>query len=104
MQLSANLSQELADRYRAEQARNPGMGAPELWATTMTDQQRDARGALINAWMQHKQAEIGNEVRDLMDRPDLVDVSPAPLKEVHSTYHLLLVCLNIILIHNPIFD
>ena len=90
MQLSSNLSQELADWYRAEQMRNPGMGAPELWATTMTDQQRDARGALINAWMQHKQAEIGSEVRDLIDRPDLVDVphrSIGSYDEVRSTYH-----------------
>ncbi len=90
MQLSANLSQELSEWYRAEQTRNPGMGAPELWATTMTDQQRDARGALINAWMQHKRAEIGSEVRDFIDRPDLVDVphrSIGSYDDVRSTYH-----------------
>ncbi|WP_150294394.1 conjugal transfer protein TraG N-terminal domain-containing protein [Sphingobium estronivorans] len=90
MQLSANLSQDLADWYRAETARNPGMGAPELWATTMTDQQRDARSAMINAWMQHKRAEIGSEVRGLIDRPDLVDVphrSIGGYDEVRSTYH-----------------
>ena len=56
----------------------------------MTDQQRDARSAMINAWMQHKQAEIGSEVRDLIDRPDLVDMphrSIGSYDDVRSTYH-----------------
>ncbi|WP_242128569.1 conjugal transfer protein TraG N-terminal domain-containing protein [Sphingobium sp. Sx8-8] len=90
MQLSANFSQELADWYRAETARNPGMGVPELWATTMTDQQRDARSAMINTWMRRKQAEIGSEVRNMIDRPDLVDVPRRVIggyDDVRSTHH-----------------
>src|SRR3546814_17137942 len=40
MQLSENLSQELAQWYRTEQAENPGLDAPELGATVVRSEER----------------------------------------------------------------
>ncbi|WP_313808110.1 conjugal transfer protein TraG N-terminal domain-containing protein [Sphingobium sp.] len=90
MQLSANLSQDLADWYRTEQMRNPGLDAPELWATTMTHQQRNARNALISSWMQTKQSEIRDEVQELIHEPNLVEVPHRDIDDfddVRGTYH-----------------
>ena len=55
MQLSENMSQDLAQWYRAQQATNPGLDAPELWATDLTDHQRSVRQEMITRWMREKQ-------------------------------------------------
>ena len=73
-----------------EQSRNPGMGAPELWVTTLTDQQRDARNALIGSWMQQKQSAIREDVQELIHSPNLVDVPHREIGNfdtVRATYH-----------------
>jgi len=74
MQLSENLSQDLAQWYRAQQAANPGLDAPELWATNLSDQQRAVRQEMISRWMNDKRemirAEIAGDLRD----PALVSV------------------------------
>src|SRR3546814_12411897 len=68
MQLSENLSQELAQWYRTEQAENPGLDAPELWATVVSLQQRLVRQEMIERWRERSEArrvgkECGNTCR-----------------------------------------
>ncbi|MGC5075376.1 hypothetical protein, partial [Escherichia coli] len=62
MQLSENLSQDLAQWYRRQQVENPGLDAPELWATDLTDQQRLVRQEMITRWMHDKQDGIRAEI------------------------------------------
>lgn len=71
MQLSENLSQELAQWYRAEQAENPGLDAPELWATVVSPQQRLVRQEMIERWREDYMASVYAEVSDLMQTPGL---------------------------------
>lgn len=75
MQLSENLSQDLAQWYRRQQVENPGLDAPELWATDLTDQQRIVRQEMITRWMHDKQDGIRSEIAGRLHDPDLVDVS-----------------------------
>ncbi len=74
MQLSENLSQDLAQWYRRQQVANPGLDAPELWATDLTDQQRSVRQEMISRWMHDKQASIRAEIEGQLQAPDLVEV------------------------------
>lgn len=71
MQLSENLSQELAQWYRTEQAENPGLDAPELWATVVSPQQRLVRQEMIERWREDYMASVYAEVSDLMQTPGL---------------------------------
>ena len=75
MQLSENLSQDLAQWYRRQQVENPGLDAPELWATDLTDQQRLVRQEMITRWMHDKQDGIRAEIAGRLHDPDLVDVN-----------------------------
>ncbi|MGE4432285.1 MAG: conjugal transfer protein TraG N-terminal domain-containing protein, partial [Sphingobium sp.] len=74
MQLSENLSQDLAQWYRHQQVANPGLDAPELWATDLTDQQRAVRQEMITRWMHDKQTSIRSEIEGQLHAPELVDV------------------------------
>src|SRR3546814_3513175 len=74
MQLSENLSQDLAQWYRHQQVANPGLDAPELWATDLTDQQRAVRQEMITRWMHDKQTSIRSEIEGQLHHPELVDV------------------------------
>lgn len=74
MQLSENMSQDLAQWYRAQQVSNPGLDAPELWATDVSDHQRAARGEMITRWMREKQDGIREEIAGRLQEPDLVQV------------------------------
>jgi conjugal transfer mating pair stabilization protein TraG len=74
MQLSENMSQDLAQWYRAQQATNPGLDAPELWATDLTDHQRSVRQEMITRWMREKQDGIRAEIAGNLQEPDLVQV------------------------------
>ncbi|MGD9811162.1 MAG: conjugal transfer protein TraG N-terminal domain-containing protein [Sphingobium sp.] len=74
MQLSTNLSQDLANWYRAQQAANPGLDAPEIWATDLSDHQRAVREEMIQRWMTEKRDSIYEEIRGNLGEPDLVDV------------------------------
>src|SRR3546814_9195093 len=58
MQLSENLSQELAQWYRTEQAENPGLDAPELGATVVSLQQRLVRQEMIERWREDYMASV----------------------------------------------
>ena len=90
MQLSENLTQDLANWYRQQQAAHPNMDAPELWATNVTDQQRLARNTMINRWMAEKQQVIRDEIDGRLEAPSLVDVSkPTVVSEadVRGSYH-----------------
>ena len=74
MQLSENMSQDLAQWYRAQQVSNPGLDAPELWATDLSDHQRAVRGEMITRWMRGKQDGIREEIAGRLQEPDLVQV------------------------------
>ncbi|MFW2853847.1 conjugal transfer protein TraG N-terminal domain-containing protein [Sphingomonas sp. TX0543] len=90
MQMSQNLSQELANWYRAQQAANPGLNAPELWATDLTPQQRQVREGMIARWMQDRHAAIRGEIQSLLHAPDLVDVHAPTIgsaADVERRYH-----------------
>jgi conjugal transfer mating pair stabilization protein TraG len=75
MQLSENMSQDLAQWYRAQQASNPGLDAPELWATDLSDHQRAVRQEMVTRWMREKQDDIREEIAGKLQEPDLVEVS-----------------------------
>jgi conjugal transfer mating pair stabilization protein TraG len=75
MQLSENLSQDLAQWYRREQIANPGLDAPELWATALTPQQHAVRDEMVARWMNEKKAAIRAEIAAELDEPDLVSVA-----------------------------
>ena len=90
MQLSENLSQDLAQWYRRQQMDNPGLDAPELWATDLTDHQRMARDSMISRWMGEKQDSIRANVQNGLHEPALVDVphrSVGDADDVRKTYH-----------------
>lgn len=74
MQLSENLSQDLAQWYRQQQVANPGLNAPELWATDLSDHQRFVRQEMITRWMHDKQDAIRDEIAGSLHDPNLVDV------------------------------
>ena len=74
MQLSENMSQDLAQWYRQQQALHPNMDAPELWATSLTDHQRDVRREMIQQWSQEKREALWNAISDSIREPALVDV------------------------------
>lgn len=74
MQLSENLSQDLAQWYRQQQVENSGLDAPELWATDLSGQQRAVRNEMIGRWMSETQEAIRAEIADSLHAPDLVSV------------------------------
>ncbi|MBJ7499658.1 MAG: conjugal transfer protein TraG N-terminal domain-containing protein [Sphingopyxis sp.] len=74
MQLSENLSQDLAQWYRREQARNPSMDVPDLWATDLSPHQQSVRKEMIARWMDERSDAIRAEIADDLRRPDLVNV------------------------------
>jgi conjugal transfer mating pair stabilization protein TraG len=74
MQLSENMSQDLAQWYRTQQASNPGLDAPELWATDLSDHQRAVRQEMVTRWMREKQDDIRGEIAGKLREPDLVQV------------------------------
>lgn len=74
LSLSENLSQDLAQWYRAEQARNPAINVPDLWATDLTAHDRATRGAMIERWMEDRIDTIRDEIRSEIHEPNLVSV------------------------------
>lgn len=89
MQLSENLSQELAQWYRREQTANPGLDAPELWATALTPQQHAVRDEMVARWMGEKKAAIRAEISAELDELELTPVdgpSVESASEVRATY------------------
>lgn len=74
MQLSENMSQDLSQWYRAQQALHPNMDVPELWSTVLSDHQREVRAAMISQWAQAKRDDIRQEISANLREPDLVDV------------------------------
>ncbi|MFY7854197.1 MAG: conjugal transfer protein TraG N-terminal domain-containing protein [Brevundimonas sp.] len=75
MQLSENMTQDLTQWYREQQAVHPNMDAPELWATDLTPQQRAVRDQMIRQWSQEKRDDLWNEISGDIREPALVDVN-----------------------------
>lgn len=89
MQLSENLSQDLAQWYRSEQAENPGLDAPELWATVVSPQQRLVRQEMIERWREDYMASVYAEVSDLMQTPGLEGIEAPSIaieEDVRAAY------------------
>jgi conjugal transfer mating pair stabilization protein TraG len=89
MQLSENMSQDLAQWYRHQQALHPNMDAPELWATNLTPQQRAVRDAMIQQWSQEKREALWTEISGNIQEPSLVDVNRIDVggpSDVRGTY------------------
>ncbi|CCW16916.1 IncF plasmid conjugative transfer protein TraG [Sphingobium indicum BiD32] len=74
LNLSENLSQDLAQWYRAEQARNPAINVPDLWATDLSAHDRATRSAMIERWMDDRLETIREEIRSEIQEPSLVSV------------------------------
>lgn len=74
MQLSENMSQELAQWYRTEQISNPGLDAPELWATDLSSHQRAVRQEMVARWMREKQDAVHEAIEGRLQEPNLVKV------------------------------
>jgi conjugal transfer mating pair stabilization protein TraG len=90
MQLSENMSQDLAQWYRHQQVSNPGLDAPELWATDLSDHQRFVRQEMITRWMQDKEQAIRSEIAGDLHEPNLVHVSRPDIDsagDVRGSYH-----------------
>ncbi|USI75102.1 conjugal transfer protein TraG N-terminal domain-containing protein [Sphingomonas morindae] len=92
MQLSENMSQDLAQWYRQQQALHPNMDAPELWATNLTPQQRAVRDAMIQQWSQEKRDALWAEISGNLQEPSLVEVNridiggPADVRASHRPH------------------
>ena len=90
MQLSENLSQDLTRWYRGQQVSNPGLDAPDLWATNLTDHQRAVRQEMISRWMRDKEEGLREEIGGALQEPALVTVShpaTATADDVAASYH-----------------
>lgn len=90
LQMSENLSQELAQWYAGERSSKLGLNAPELHQTTFTDQERSTRDGMIAQFLTQRRQAIYNEVAPQLHEPDLVKVSPPPVStdaDVTARYH-----------------
>lgn len=74
MQLSENMSQDLAQWYRQEQARNPSLDVPDLWATDLSAHQRAVRQEMISRWMDERRGAIRSEIEARLVEPSLGQV------------------------------
>lgn len=74
MQLSRNMSQDLAQWYREQQAMHPNMDSPELWATDLTEHQAAVREDMVQRWAQEKRDDLWNEIGGNIAEPDLVEI------------------------------
>ncbi len=90
LQMSENLSQELAQWYAGEAATKPGLNAPGLHQTTFTDQERRTRDAMISQFLTQRRQAIYDEVAPSLRQPDLVHVAAPPVAtdaDVTARYH-----------------
>ena len=90
MQMSENLSQELAQWYTKEAAQNRGLNAPGLYETALSDQQRRTRDAMVSTFLAERRQEIFQEVAPRLHAPDLVQVARPPVAteaDVAGKYH-----------------
>jgi len=90
MQLSENMSQELAQWYAKEQSEKPALNAPGLHETAVSDQQRATRDQMVSRFLEHKRQDIYNGVAPRLHEPELVDVPKVPISsasDVEAHYH-----------------
>ncbi len=90
MQISENLSQELADWYRREAAEHPGLNAPGLHDVSLSAQQRQTRDSMVATFLAERRQDIYDEVAPRLVPPDLVHVTPPPVAtadDVRGQYH-----------------
>jgi conjugal transfer mating pair stabilization protein TraG len=91
LQLSENLSQELAQWYRREAAHNPGLSAPGLHEVVLNEHQRDVRDGLIAKFFEDRREAIHDEVAPYLKEPDLASNLTSPgiqtEADVKAQYH-----------------
>ncbi|MCK5922733.1 MAG: hypothetical protein KAG66_17455, partial [Methylococcales bacterium] len=78
MQMSENMSQQLAEWYRREAASNPGLNAPGLHEVSMSEHQREVRAGLIAKFLEERREAIYDEVAPFLKEPDLASNLIAP--------------------------
>lgn len=89
MQLSRNMSQDLAQWYRGQQAQHPNMDAPELWATDLTSHQAAVREDMVQRWANEKRDDLWDEIRGDIKEPGLVEVHKSAIgnaEDVRAAY------------------
>jgi conjugal transfer mating pair stabilization protein TraG len=91
LQMSENLSQELAEWYRREAATKPGLQAPGLHEVSLDGHQRQVRDGLISRFLSERQQALYAEVAPYLREPELAaDVAPPPVSsagDVRAMYH-----------------
>ena len=91
MQMSENMSQQLAEWYRREAASNPGLNAPGLHEVTMSEAQRNVRSGLIAKFLEERREAIYDEVAPFLKEPDmasnLVEPAVSSPADVEKMYH-----------------
>ena len=91
MQMSENMSQQLAEWYRREAASNPGLNAPGLHEVSMSEHQREVRAGLIAKFLEERREAIYDEVAPFLKEPDLASNLIAPAvsspADVEKMYH-----------------
>ncbi|TVV76926.1 conjugal transfer protein TraG N-terminal domain-containing protein [Sphingomonas solaris] len=90
MQMSENLSQELAQWYSREASENRGLNAPGLYETALSDQQRRTRDTMISTFLAERRQAIFDEVAPRLHEPDLVTIPAVPVAtaaDVNAKYH-----------------
>jgi len=91
LQMSENLSQELAEWYRRQESTNPGLQAPGLHEVTMNAHQRQVRDGLIAKFLEERRQAIYDEVAPYLKEPELTaDLTAPPVQsaaDVEAMYH-----------------
>jgi len=91
MQMSENMSQELAQWYRREAAENPGLNAPGLHEVKFTALQRQVRDQMVAKFLEQHRQKIWDQVGRRMDRSGLHEIVPPHVSasdaRVRGMYH-----------------
>ena len=91
LQMSENLSQELQQWYRHQEAINPSLNAPGLHDVVLNGTQRQARDSLIAKFFEQRREAIFEEVAPYLKEPELAQNLTVPTVQdsgdVGASYH-----------------
>ncbi|MEG8223760.1 conjugal transfer protein TraG N-terminal domain-containing protein [Sphingomonas sp. HH69] len=91
LQMSENLSQELAEWYRQEASRMPPGLAPSLRDVSLDGAQRQVRDGMVARFMEERRQSVYDEVAPYLKEPelaaDLVAPAVSSAADVNASYH-----------------
>jgi conjugal transfer mating pair stabilization protein TraG len=91
LQMSENLSQELAEWYRQEASRMPPGVAPSLRDVSLDGAQRQVRDGMVARFMEERRQSVYDEVAPYLKEPelaaDLVAPAVSSAADVNASYH-----------------